>query len=121
MGVTFLLKAVNASGAWRRREFNHQLGLRRYNEELDALISRKGAGLSFYVCECSDAECTCPINLSHLEYAEIRGNGAQFAIAVHHEDPETDRLVSEGFRYATIEKLPGPAARMAIATDGRGR
>ena len=112
---------MNASGAWRFGELDHQLGLRRYNEELDVLIAPRGTELSAYVCECSDAGCTSPINLSHREYAEVRANGAQFAIAIDHEDPETDRLVGEGSRYATIEKLPGPAARMAIATARRGR
>ena len=113
------LSVVNASGAWRLDEFIHQLGLRRYNEELDALISPREGELSFYVCECSDAECTAPLNLSRREYADVRAHGARFAIAVHHEDPETDTLVGEGLRYATIQKLPGPAARMAIAADSR--
>lgn len=96
------------------------MGLRRHNEKLNApIVSLARRALTSYVCECADGDCVARIELSAREYAAVRAEGARFAIAIHHEDPETDLLVDEGSRYATIEKLPGRASRMAVAADPR--
>jgi hypothetical protein len=75
--------------------------------------------MEFYLCECLDRRCTQPISLSRPEYKAIRVFPARFAIALNHENPEIDRLLSENERFATVEKFYGVPAKIARATDPR--
>jgi len=40
-------------------------------------------------------------------------------IALNHENPEIDLVISENERFATVEKFYGVAARIARAADPR--
>ena len=106
---------------WRREEAKNQFRFRDFNEWISESNGRMGIHqpLHEYICECSDATCRQPIDLSNEEYEEIRSNSNRFAIAPNHEDPELDRVLSQHPRYTTIEKLPGEAARLAVASDPR--
>jgi len=72
-------------------------------------------------CECSFDGCPTMISLTRAEYETVRGDGATFAIAIHHENPELDRVVVEHERYAVVEKWMREAGVMARETDPRQR
>ena len=72
-----------------------------------------------FLCECSDSSCTSPIRLTHSEYEDIRAEPVRFAIVVDHENPELDRVRTENARFATVDKIYGPGAQIARATDPR--
>jgi hypothetical protein len=75
--------------------------------------------MELYVCECSYGGCRATIGLTRDEYEAVRQDGMLFAIAVNHEDPETDRVVAEHARYAVVEKWLGDARRIANDTNPR--
>ena len=72
-----------------------------------------------YVCECGDAGCSAPIRLTRSEYEAIRSEPTRFALALNHENPEIDSLITENERFATIEKSFGTPSRIARASDPR--
>lgn len=72
-----------------------------------------------YLCECGDRRCTEPVLLSRVEYESIRAEPIRFVVAVHHENPEVDRVIAENDRFAVIEKYYGLASRMARDSDPR--
>jgi 3,4-dihydroxy-2-butanone 4-phosphate synthase len=72
-----------------------------------------------YVCECGDATCVERIRLTRLEYEAVRDYSTRFAIAVDHENPEIDQLVTEGGRYSVVQKIAGRPARIARQMDQR--
>jgi hypothetical protein len=47
------------------------------------------------------------------------GRGRPFAIALNHENPEIDRIITENERFAAIEKFSGSAAMIARASEPR--
>lgn len=106
---------------WRIEEAENEFRFRRFNEWIKASNERMGSDgpMHEYVCECSDALCRNPIELSDEEYEEIRGYANRFAIAPDHENPELDQVLTQHPRFSTIEKLPGEAARLAVASDPR--
>jgi hypothetical protein len=106
---------------WRREEAKNQFRFREFNEWIKESNGRIGNHRSVheYICECSDAACRQAIELSDEEYEEVRGHGSRFAIALNHEDPELDRVLAQYPLFATIEKLPGEVARLAVASDPR--
>jgi hypothetical protein len=53
------------------------------------------------------------------EYEGVRASGVRFVIALNHENPEIDLVISENERFATVEKFYGVAARIARAADPR--
>lgn len=107
---------------WREEEARHQTIFREMNEwteeENDDRLGIDRV-IDTYMCECSDPRCTDPINLTRDEYESIRKEPIRFAIAVHHENPEIDWVLAEFPRFTIVEKMLGPAARVALATDPR--
>jgi hypothetical protein len=104
---------------WREQEVENETRSRDINERIDE-SNESGAGTGKpFVCECSDGECDSMIDLTHLEYEEVRANGTHFAIATDHESPDLDLMVSERSGFAIIQKLPGLPARLANASDPR--
>lgn len=91
---------------WRSEEAREQLRARERNERSSASRPRRdGDGLAPYVCECGDAGCREPIELTNEEYALVRSDAAWFAIAPHHENPEIDHVVADHPRFSTVAKL----------------
>lgn len=72
-----------------------------------------------YLCECSDRRCSDAISLTRPEYEAVRSVAIRFAIALDHENPEIDHVVSENERFATVDKFYGAGMRIARATDPR--
>lgn len=109
---------------WRAEEATNQTIFREMNEwteEVNDAQLGTGGPLDVYLCECSDARCTDPISLTRPEYEAVRAFAGRFAIAVDHENPEIDRVLSENERYTTVEKFYGAPLRIARDTDPRRR
>ena len=107
---------------WRDEEARNETVFRDMNEwTAEANDARLGVDrlIDSYLCECSNRRCSDPINLTRSEYEAVRAVSVQFAIALDHENPEIDRVVEEHGRFTTVEKLKGPAARIAHASDPR--
>ena len=54
-----------------------------------------------------------PIELSRAEYEAVRATSNRLAIALNHENPESEVVVSESERYAVVDKIEGVAMRIA--------
>lgn len=105
---------------WREQEVGYETRSREINEWIDE--SNEGidtAAMKPYVCECSDDACGSMIHLTHGEYEEVRAFGTHFAIALDHESPDLDLLVSERKGFTIVAKLPGLPARLANESDPR--
>lgn len=104
---------------WREQEVENETRSREINEWIDESNETGAGAASPFVCECSDGSCKSTIDLTHVEYEEVRAHGTHFAIATDHESPDLDLMVSERSGFAIIRKLPGLPARIANASDPR--
>lgn len=105
---------------WREQEVRNETQSREINEWIQQSNDTRGAGpRNPYICECSDEACAATISLTHVEYEEVRAHGNFFAIALDHESPDLDLLLSEHAGFAVVTKLPGFPARIAAASDPR--
>jgi hypothetical protein len=93
---------------------------RQVNERIEEVNSKLDSdGLSDFLCECGDDDCTTPISLTLAEYEEIRSVPTHFAIAPGHETVDVEDIIRTGDRYAVVEKHVGEAARIALESDPR--
>ena len=107
---------------WRAQEAINQTIFREINEWTEDDTDgrdRLERAMDTYLCECGDPRCSDPIRLTRSEYEAIRSEPTRFALALNHENPEIDSLISENERFATIEKSFGDASRIARASDPR--
>ena len=108
--------------SWLEQEATNEAIFREMNEwSKEMSDGRLGTTrtMDSYLCECSDARCTDPISLTRTEYEAVRAVPIRFAIALDHENPEIDRVVTENRRFATVEKLLGVASRIARGANPR--
>jgi hypothetical protein len=106
---------------WREIEATNETIFRDMNEwAAEGNDQRLGTHrpMDTYLCECSDRRCSDPISLTRTEYESVRAVPIRFAIALNHENPEIDLLLSENLRFATVEKY-GAGAEIARASDLR--
>lgn len=106
---------------WRDQEVRNEARSRDRNEWIEGLHGEMGddGPTETYVCECGDAACVERIRLTLPEYEAVRDYSTRFAIAVDHENPEIDQLVSECVGYSVVQKIAGRPARIARQTDPR--
>ena len=106
---------------YRREEAINETRSRQTNEWIQEANDRFGAEnlMDEYRCECSDGQCAGVVSLTRPEYEAVRADGLWFFIALNHENPEIDRLVTSHERYAIVAKLPGEPARIALDSDPR--
>ena len=90
-----------------------------WTEEADDARLGLERPMDSYLCECSDRRCAATIRVTRPEYEGVRASGVRFAIALNHENPEIDLVISENERFATVEKFYGVPARIARAADPR--
>ncbi|HLA93639.1 MAG TPA: hypothetical protein VJO36_08900 [Actinomycetota bacterium] len=107
---------------WTDQEVRNEARSRDRNEWIEDI--RGGApddeGVTeAYVCECGDGACRERISLTRPEYEAVRGYATRFAIAIDHENPEIDQVVSEGRRFSVVQKIAGRPARIARQTSLR--
>jgi hypothetical protein len=103
---------------WREREARNEARFRTQNE----WVATAGAApekLIFFVCECGDGECGRSISLTTPEYEFVRATSNRFAIAVNHENPECEVVISECERFAAVDKIEGWGLRISRETDPR--
>jgi hypothetical protein len=108
---------------WRDQEARNETKTRDRNEWIENVRGGMGdeAGPEVYLCECGDPACAQHIRLTRTEYEAVRCYSTRFAIAIDHENPEIDQIVSEGRRYSIVQKIAGRPARIARLTDLRRR
>ena len=105
---------------WREEEVGNETRAREINEWIeDSHLAAIDGSSNPYICECSDGNCKSMISLTHVEYEEVRAFPTHFAIALDHESPDLDLLVSERVDFTIVRKLPGLPARLALASDPR--
>jgi hypothetical protein len=105
---------------WREQEARSELRFRDQNEWIDGMNRSFGfRGLTVFVCECGDGDCTEPIEMTGTEYESVRSESTHFALALNHENPEMDHVVTEFARYAVVEKFDVLAVRLAQESDPR--
>jgi hypothetical protein len=95
------------------RELNERLKDRKEDHSAWSMPSE-------WICECADQECTERIEMSLLEYEDLRSEPTHFAVAPNtgHVSLDVERIVDEREDYWVVEKL-GEAAEVAEETDPR--
>src|SRR5437588_7373421 len=106
---------------WLEQEVINEVEARRRNEWIEQASESfgLGEGVDEYACECSDSSCDAAISLSRVEYEFVRRDGTHFAIAVDHENPLIDRVISENGRFAVVQKWFGAGRRIADECNPR--
>lgn len=107
--------------SWRRRESEKQLRARDANEATAKALDATPAGqrVDSFVCECGDRGCSRAIGLTLAEYRSVRAYATHFAIARNHENPESERVITETERFALIETVSPEAMKLARRSDPR--
>jgi hypothetical protein len=89
---------------------------RAVNERVSELNARLDPLLEYgsWACECADPFCLVRIDMTQVEYAELREQPTHFAIApdAKHFDPGVEAIVRQNDRFWVVEKL-GEAAEIA--------
>jgi hypothetical protein len=95
------------------REVNERLKDRKEDHSAWAMPSE-------WICECADQECTERIEMSLLEYEDLRSESTHFAVKPNREHVSLDveRIVEERDGYWVVEKV-GEAGEIAEETDPR--
>ena len=109
---------------WADEEVRNEARSRDRNEWIEDIreaLPEHAAAVETYVCECGDLTCRARIGLTRVEYEAVRAYATRFAIALDHENPEIDQIVSEGSRFTVIQKIAGRPARIARQTSARHR
>jgi len=91
---------------------------RRVNERILELAGASASSAGLFVCECSRAECSQPLDLSPLEYETVRRHGSRFVVATGHDDPSVESTVARTDRYLVVEK-EGLGLAVALESDPR--
>ena len=78
-------------------------------------------GAEAFRCECGDGQCSCVIALTATEYAGVRASATHFAVAPNHENPESEQVLQENERFATVKTVTGEATKLARRSDPRQR
>jgi hypothetical protein len=102
--------------SWREREARNEARFRTQNEWVAPVA---GDSLCAFVCECGDGECRQTIQLTTAEYESVRATSNRFVVALNHENPECEIVVSECARFAVIDKIEGWGLRISRETDPR--
>ena len=107
-------------GDWRSREVEREIHRRERNEWIEGATDSfsEPAPLAVYVCECGDSDCRESVRLTRPEYESVRSDAKRFVIALNHEDPEIERLISENERFGVVLKLTR-AGRMSQEANPR--
>ena len=109
-------------GGWHEKEARSQALFRQVNELIEQVAESFGAdGQDLFICECGNPECMQEIALTRAEYERIREHASRFAVALNHENPETETIVGQNERFAVVESYAGEASQIARETDPRSQ
>jgi len=101
--------------SWRQHESEKQARCREQNEAKAWAPTDVGEGS--FRCECGDGDCSRAITLTPTEYAGVRAYGTRFAVARNHENPESEQVIQENERFATVETVTAEATKLARRSD----
>jgi hypothetical protein len=76
-------------------------------------------GTTPFVCECGDGGCLQALELTHAEYEEVRAHATRFVVALDHENPEVEKIVSRNGMFAVVQTILREAFRIDEETDPR--
>lgn len=111
--------AVNALDGVDKKGARNQVLFREVNEHIAELTGEwNGAGVTLFICECSDQDCAEALEITPAEYERVRADGARFVIRAGHQLRGPERVVEGNRRFLVIEKV-GPAGTIARASDPR--
>jgi hypothetical protein len=96
----------------RSREINESLEFGR------AAVSVSGRFLRM-VCECGNASCSAPIEITVLEYERVRSDPVRFAVVREHVIGDIEVVVEENDRFLVVAKREGEPAAVATEEDPR--
>lgn len=96
--------------SWRTRESEKQSRCREQNE------SAAESGQVFR-CECGDGLCRRLIALTPSEYALVRADATHFAVALDHENPESEQVIAQNERFAVVTTVGGAETKLARRSD----
>ena len=116
------LDGSSPTSSWRDTEARTQTLFRDVNEQIERLTGDFGAdGPDRLICECGNTDCTETIGLTRTEYERVRAHASRFAIALNHENPETESIVEQNERFAVVESYAGASSQIARETDPRSQ
>ena len=106
---------------WREHETRGRAGIRERNEWIEDANEQLGshAEMDDYACECGCPGCQARVGLTVPEFEAVRADGAQFVVAINHEDPEIEAVVSENERFVVVRVLLRSLAHIAHESDPR--
>jgi hypothetical protein len=89
----------------KERVGQNEATFRRVNESVEADYAETDyAGLIGFLCECGDPHCEQTIELTQIEYENVRANPRRFAVIRDHAIETTEDIVERHQRYAVVEK-----------------
>ena len=101
----------------RQRVAMNEATFRKVNEGME--VGQDPSGLMTFLCECGRLGCNKLIQLTRVEYENLRTNPRRFAILDGHEILEAEEIVERHDRYLVVEKTGDPEAEIVEHTDPR--
>jgi hypothetical protein len=101
----------------KQRVAINEVTFRKVNEVMEE--GQDPSGLLKFVCECGRLDCSQLIQLTLVEYEDVRESSRRFAILDGHEILETEEIVERHDRYVVVEKDCDPEAEIVEHTDPR--
>ena len=111
--------AVCALDTVDEKNTRSQVVFREVNERIAELaVEWAQTGVSLFICECPDHECSEALEITPVEYERVREDGARFVVRAGHQLPKLERLVERNSRFLVVEKVGGAGA-LARGSDPR--
>jgi hypothetical protein len=102
-----------------RRLARNEVLFRRTNEAIErGQWPSDPSKLVRFRCECSRLDCANAVEIMLAEYERVRSFPRWFVVAVGHESPAVETVVSRAHGHVVVEKQ-GTAGETAEATDPR--
>jgi len=99
------------------RVAKNEVLFREVNERIRELAP--GGGPTEFLCECGDAGCVEPVQLSLARYEEVRRDPARFFVRPGHQLPDIEDVVEESGGFLVVMKREGTPADIAEENDPR--
>jgi hypothetical protein len=90
----------------KRRIAQNEARFREINDRLEADVRKlaPGDGITEFVCECGQAQCTLTVPLTLDEYDRVRADDLLFVVLPGHEIPDTEDVLTRTDRYFVVRK-----------------
>jgi hypothetical protein len=99
----------------RRRVSLNEATFRTINEAIERRTDRDPIT---FVCECARLGCNELLELTGVEYQQVRAHPRRFAVLVGHELPDVEDVIARHELHLVVEKR-GEAGDIAMQTDPR--